>query len=367
MRDINNFSPNTLMIFDNNYDNLLAFNGLSIDASNGVYSKYSKNETDKIFRNQFNKLIGIDFKNTIPIKRIQAWRNHRNEVFTLIEDTLVDKMVSGWNQNNARFMEYVDEINLAEGDQNSFLVNDPSLLQVSKFAGNHHDIVRQRVLPGKTFSIETSPYVIKVYADFEMFMLGKIDYSDMIDRMYKSIEQFRYNALYTAFMSMDSSLPADMKANIALAEATKGDVVEMCEAVRAATGYDVVIVGTRTAIQKLQNTVNYSIWSNDMKQEQHENGVLGMWEGYNTIALQRTNKVGTRDSVFTPADNKKLFILPVDPDFKPIKHVQEGGILFTERGADGLMEDMTVESEIMFREGCGVVINQLFGLITITN
>ena len=140
MRDITCFSANTVAKFDNNYDNILQFNELMLNASRGNYGKYSKEEADKILRNQFNDILGIDFKTATPMKRRQAWRDHGREVASLIEDVILDKMVSGWNAANARFMEYVEEINIADGDKNEFYVEDNSLLQVSKFAGNHHDI-----------------------------------------------------------------------------------------------------------------------------------------------------------------------------------------------------------------------------------
>lgn len=69
------------------------------------------------------------------MKRRQAWRDHNKEIATLIEDVIVDKMNSGWNTANARFMEYVEERNIAEGDANEFFVEDDSLLTVSKFSG----------------------------------------------------------------------------------------------------------------------------------------------------------------------------------------------------------------------------------------
>lgn len=119
-------------------------------------------------------------------------------------------MNSGWNTANARFMEYVEERNIAEGDANEFFVEDDSLLTVSKYSGNHHNIVRQAVKPGKAFSIDTSFYSVKVYTDFVLFQTGKIDFAALVDKMYKSIEENRFAALYTAFMSMDASLPTDM-------------------------------------------------------------------------------------------------------------------------------------------------------------
>ena len=132
MRDITCFSTNTVAQFDNKYDNMLAFNR--------VYEKYSEGDTQTILRNQFDKILGINFKTASKMQRRQAWRDHSKEIATLIEDVVVDRMNSGWNGANARFMEYVEDINIANGDENQFYVDDNSLLTVSKFAGNHHDI-----------------------------------------------------------------------------------------------------------------------------------------------------------------------------------------------------------------------------------
>ena len=365
MRDITCFSANTVAQFDNKYDNMLAFNSLMLDAGNNVYDKYSKEDTQTILRNQFDKVLGINFKTATKMQRRQAWRDHNKEIATLIEDVVVDRMNSGWDGANARFMAYVEDINIANGDENQFFVEDNSLLTVSKFAGNHHDIVRQAVKPGKAFSIETSWYTIKVYTDFEAFQTGRIDFAALVDRMYTTIEQYRYGALFTAFMSMDESLPTDMIFETPVTESTKDAIIEHIEAIKAVTGKDAILVGTRQAIQKLQNIVNYNLFSDSMKEERHQNGILGMWEGYDCLALNRVNKAGTRDSVFSAEDQKKIYIMPVDPDRPPIKRVNEGEVMYYETGMDGLKKDMTVDAEIAYQEGIGVVINELFGEIKI--
>lgn len=367
MRDVSYFSANVLAQFDNNYDNMIEFNGLIMDAGHNVYTKYTKEETSTIIRNQFNRILGMDFKSAKPMKRRQAWRSHGKEIASLVEDVIANKMNSGWNTSNARFMDCVEEVNISDGDVNEFFVEDNSLLQVSKFAGNHHDIVRQAVKPGVAFRVETSWYSVKVYTDFELFQIGRIDFADLVDRMYTAIEQYRYAALNAAFMSMDSSLPTDMILETAVTEATKDDIIEHIEAVKAASGRDVFIVGTRPAVQKLQSTINYNMFSGNMKDEKNKNGILANWEGYECLALDRVNIPGTRENVFTEEDNKKLYILPIDPDNKPIKRVNEGDVIYYETGTDGLKKDMTVDAELSYKEGIGIVINQLFGEIKIAS
>lgn len=363
MRDITCFSANVIAQFENSYDNMLQFNELLLNAAHGVYEAYTKEQTNTMIRNQIDKIMGGNFAQMSPMKRRQAWRDHGKEFASLIEDVLVDKMNSGWNAGNARFMEFVREINIADGDVNEFFVEDHSLLQVSQFAGNHHDIVRQSVKPGVAFRVATSWYTVKVYADFESFRLGKIDFAGLVDRIYASIEKYRYDGLYTAFMSIDESLPTDMILETAVSESTKDAIIAKIEMVKSVTGKDVILVGTKIAMQKLQGTVNYNMWSDAMKNERNQNGVLGNWEGYECLALPRVNATGTRTEI---TDNTKILIVPVDPEFKPIIRVNEGDVMYAESGMDGSKKDMTFDVEVSYKEGIGVVINQLFGEIKIT-
>lgn len=69
MKDITCFSSNVVANFDNKYENMIVFNDLMMDASNNVYDKYSKSETSEIIRTQFNKILGIDYKNANRMER----------------------------------------------------------------------------------------------------------------------------------------------------------------------------------------------------------------------------------------------------------------------------------------------------------
>ena len=62
MKDITCFSANTLAQFDNKYENIVTFNSLMMDAGNNVYDKYSKEDTQTIIRNQFDKILGLNFR-----------------------------------------------------------------------------------------------------------------------------------------------------------------------------------------------------------------------------------------------------------------------------------------------------------------
>lgn len=181
--------------------------------------------------------------------------------------------------------------------------------------------------------------------------------------MYTSITKYRMDALYTAFMSIDESLPTDMILETPVSETTKDSIIEKIELVKSVTGKEVILVGTKIAMQKLQATVNYNMWSDAMKDERNQKGVLGNWEGYECLALPRVNATGTRTEI---TDNTKILIVPVDPEFKPIIRVNEGDVMYTESGSDGSKKDMTMDVEVAYKEGIAVVINMLFGMIKIS-
>ena len=357
------FSDNIIKSFDNKEENYVAFNNLMSDAAHGIFTNYSKEETQTILRNQFDKVLGIDSKSASQKEIRQAWRAHGIEINALVENILVDRLVSGWNDNNAFFEQYVERINIAAGDKNEFYVEDNSLLQVSKFAGSHHDIVRQALKPGKKFTIDTDWYAIKVYADFQMFMLGRTDFAGLIDKMYEAVVRYRRDALYTAFMSIDESLPSDMILETAISAQTKDTIIGHIELVKSVTGKDVLLVGSRVAIQKLQSTVEYALYSNEMKNERYHEGQLGFWEGYACFGIDRVNRLGTRTNIL---DNTKIYIMPVDADFKPIKDVISGDLEFHQDTDTWARKDRTVEASIYYEEGIGVIMNELFGEIKIS-
>lgn len=362
MKTILEFSSAVQNAFDNTQNNVNDFNVMLFEAANNIYNLYTKEDANGGIRSLFEKISGLDWKTATPQKRRQDFRTHKNEYFAIIEDVISERLISGWG-DNPFFEQFCETKNLAIGDKNEFYVEETSLMQVSKFAGNHHDILSQRVGAGKSFSVETSWYAIKCYDHFELFRTGKIDFSKMIDRMYASIDKYRKDAVYAAFMSADTNLPTDLVIDTPLTAATKDVVIELAEEIKSVTGYDIVFVGTKVALSKLNNMVSYDMWSEAMKNELHTTGEIGVFEGYNTITIPRVNEFNTRTEI---TDNTKILIVPVSSEFKPVKIVNEGDVQFYENGMEGTRKDMTFDAEIAYKEGVSVVISMLYGVINIT-
>lgn len=115
----------------------IKFTNLLIDTARGCVENYDKNPNEAI-RTHFFEVLGIEpTKDVKTIRR--AFRKNKAEVYEIIEDTIEEMLITGWG-DNPFFRDLVEVNNLRDGDQNEFYVPDDSILTVSKFSGNHHDI-----------------------------------------------------------------------------------------------------------------------------------------------------------------------------------------------------------------------------------
>ena len=156
------FAENVKNAFENDENTYNDFNKLMFDYNHNTLDGISAREANDKIVEIFRNVIGCDDKSTkAEIRR--GIRRNQAQLVDLIEVIIDDALVSGW-QDNPFFKELVDVRNLALGDKNEFYVPDNSVLSVMKVSGNHHDILRQRLGAGKTFSVETSWIAVKVLA-----------------------------------------------------------------------------------------------------------------------------------------------------------------------------------------------------------
>lgn len=121
----------------------MTFRKLLIDTSNNCVVNYSKEEANEAIRKQFREVLGISEGATMKEIR-RALRANRAQTYAIIEDTLDDRLQSGWGENPF-FQRFVEMKNLADGDRNEFYIPSNTILTVTKFSGNHHDLKSSRV------------------------------------------------------------------------------------------------------------------------------------------------------------------------------------------------------------------------------
>ena len=347
-------------IFDN--DKYANFSQLMIDAAKNEVKQYTKAEANDKIREVMFKVLGVEEGCSRKELR-RAIRRHRQDVFEVIEETVQNLLVSGWGENPF-FNEFVEMKSMALGDTNEFYVPDEVILTVSELSGNHHDIIRQRLGAGKTFPVKTSWYGVKIYTEYEAFMSGRVDWAGFIQKIYEAFDKKINDMVYASLMAAGDKLPNNAQFNKTspLSAETKDTLITLIEDVQAATGNDVVIMGTKSALSKLTALSDVAWISNEMKEERHTTGRLGLWEGTRLVEIPQ--RFAPNDTTTRLVDNSKLLIMPV-ADNKFIKIYDEGDAVITENTDHAVNMDMTLDYEYQQKMGVATVIGKYFGVWTI--
>lgn len=356
------FDMNVKNVFENDESNYDFFNKLMLDYSHDMLDGISAREANDKIVEIFRNIIGCDEKSTkAEIRR--GIRRNQNLIFDLIEVVIDDALISGW-QENPFFKEFVEVRNLAMHDKNEFYVPDDSVLSVMKVSGNHHDLLRQRLGAGKTFSVETSWYGIKVYAEFERLLTGLEDFSTLVGKITEAFDRYVNQALYETLIGIGTTLGSQWYKASAINDTTKETLRTLVMDVSMATGSEVVIMGTYAALSKVYDLTNVSWASGDMKNEKHTTGRFGYWEGIRLVELKQSFKLN--DTTQYLIANDVLFIMPVGIE-PMIKLVYEGDTQTYQVQDAGTHMDMTYDYEVQTKMGIGVITNQKFGYWKILN
>lgn len=365
MLNLMKFNSIVREVFENETEKLIAFNQLMLDVANGNELEGGltvKEANDKIVA-KFKAIIGVNEKSTKAEIR-KAIRKNQQVLFDLIEEVVPNLLQTGW-QENPFFNEYVETRNLDIGDQAVFYTEDETILSVSKLSGNHWDIDRQRLGKGESYSVTTSWYGIAVYSEYERLLTGAEDFATFVTKLYEAVDKFVNESIYRAMLSAAEQLPGGSTGSGQwvktgdLTEATKQTFVQLIEDVQMATGMDVVIMGTKTALSKLEGIQDINWISEDMRVQRNTTGRIGHWEGISLVEI----KQGFRhnDTTQRLVDDKQLFIMPVG-DNKFIKVVNEGNPEMRQVNDNTVNLDMTYDYRYMFKMGVGVQIGLLFGV-----
>lgn len=366
MANLMNFDAHVRSVFENSEEQFAGFNKLMLNAASNTYEEgiTAKDANEKI-KKIFRQAIGVSENATkIEIRKAIKKRENANRLFDLIEELVPNLLKTGW-ADNPFFREFVEERYLDEGDENLFYSEDNSILTVSKVSGSHWDLDRQRLGKGSSFSIETSEYGIAIYSEYEKLLCGLEDFATFITKIYEAIDRFVNEAIYQSLMDAAEKLPGGASGagqwvkTGALDDNSRSTLVQLVEDVQMATGAnEVVIMGTKSALSKVTGLQNVEWISENMKNERHTTGRMGMWEGIRLVEIKQG--FALNDTSKKLVDDKILFVMPV-MDNKFIKLVNKGEDQLREVQDKTLNQDMTYDYRYMFELGVGVIVNLIFG------
>ena len=339
------------------------FNKLMFDTGLGVFEEgMTKKEANDKIREVMFEVLGVDA--TASKKELRkAIRRNKVAVYEVIEEVIPNLLKTGW-QDNPFFRNFVEFRSMDDGDTNEFYVADEVILTVSELSGNHHDLIRQRLGEGSTFNVKTSWYGIKIYAEYEKFMAGQVDWATFVQKCYEAFDKKVNAMLYEAVMAAgDKVLPEGrFSKSMQISAENKEAIIELVQDLESLTGEEVVMMGTRVALGKLDALTPTEWISDDMKAERHTTGMIGVWEGIRKVVIPQAFEQGS--VVNKLVDNNRILLMPAG-DNKFIKMYDEGDAQVKEITDSATNMDMTIEYEYQQKMGVATVINKKFGQIKI--
>lgn len=317
-----------------------------------LFSENASKYGEQAVRESFFEILGED-KLTW-----QNYRNHKNEIFTVMENYLTTQLPSAWD-DSPFYQRVVEKKNGALGDSNEFIVEDNSILFAAHFSGNHWNTDRQKLQGRKAFSVETEWIVIRVYDELERFLKGITSLSEMTEKLRKSFNAEIDSRIFASFNGIGTYLPAKF---LESGSYSRDSMMKLIQRVQTACQNNVILAGSRSALSNIVKDIDGAIMSERQKEEIATKGALFDLTGLGVPAIEipQTFIRGTYDF---KVDNNTIFVLP--DGTQPVKLFFEGDTRARDLNEHDTI-DQTIDSQIQTKLGIAFIINSLVGKYTIT-
>lgn len=224
----------------------------------------------------------------------------------------------------------------------------------------------QNLNEGESYRIHTSHYGARIGKDIDLVLLGRVDFTELTDKIAEAFVYFVQNTCYLEVYHAAEKLPNNsqfVKTGV-LAAATKESFDTLLEDVGIANGnVEVVIMGTKTALKKLNGLSDVDWRSDSQKEAVANSGRLGSYEG--TTMIEIPQRFALNDVTTKLIDNNMLLIFPVVDD-KFVKFVDKGETEILEKGSEkGDYADDFQTYEVQREMGIATQIGQYFGRWTL--
>lgn len=333
------------------------------DEESGVARAVSKHDANKAIRRILMEVAEITEDD---LKSNKTWqrklRKHEDEIFELIEEDIEFKVETGLRENDW-FQDYIDYRNIKLGDDEEFWIKEQmGLFIVAKISGDHHDLTMQHLTKGTPMRVHTNKYGIKVGKDIDLIILGRVDFTELTDKIAESFAYFILETAFTEVYASTAKVTPETQFNKtgALTPAVKGKFDQLISDVATANNSDVVILGTKTALKQINNLADVNWISASQKESVAMTGRLGAYEG--TVLVEVPQRFALGDTTRELLSNDKLLIFPVTQE-PFVKVVDKGEVRIVARGDEyaDLADDFRTY-EVQREIGVGTIIGNYFGV-----
>ena len=280
---------------------------------------------------------------------IYSWNKYKQDVFQLIS-VAIDAVLPTLLTN--QFDQFADVRTVALGDKPIFEVQDPRQIRVGRVAAGANDMRRQTIT-GMHFTIETEWYGAAVYAEFDQFMAGDIDWNDLVNRVAQAfvrhIEEKISDGIDKAYTMLGASDKIDGVATI-------DGLVQLAQRISVKSGRQVAVYGTKAALSKVAEMAGTPMFSGAMKDELNQNGYLGTVRGLKLIEIPQAFKVNS--DKFAVADDKVIIL----PEGEKIVGVVVEGASRTIEPEYSTRNDLQMGFETQEKLGVSVLQMKVYGM-----
>lgn len=304
-------------------------------------TQFSAKDADQMIRGAFLEEIGveqIDFN---------TYRENKYKIFRILQET-INPIVNERLENSMG--SFAEVRNVTWGDTTEFIIENPELFDVAVIADGTANLRRQRLDNGRVH-VDMNNYGISIYDEFLRFLAGRVNWASMVDKVAKSFEAHISTSVATAIFGSYDSLDTDLKFSGTYDEE---EIINIAQRIEAIYG-SAVIVGTKAALNKIKP----EYVGGATKDNYNAIGHLGVFNGYETVALAQTVKPGTNEFAISNTD---LLILPSTSE-KFVKIVHEGDAIILDKQNDS---DLSIEHTFVKKVGVGLGIANRFGIVRFT-
>jgi len=323
--------------------NLTDLQKLSLDIAKGKVEKCIMTEGSDVIREAILDACGME--NGWDVYKFQQ---NKYEVYRILSETITvaisELMID-------KYRDWVDFKDTALGDIAEFRVTNNDLFKVGLVADGTNELRRQKLLQGR-LAMTGFPMGVKIYAEFLDFMMGKIDWQDLVNRVAKSMDnkvaelivkqiESAYNGLDTKYVQSGSY--------------DEEKLMDLVARVEAKTGEKVAIFGTKKALAKLRKGEIATMAVAD-KDDIRNHGYVTVLQGTPVVEIPQT--LDQKGDFALSAD--MLFIVPQGT--KMIKLGFEGDAYISEINDPATRMDQQMEYLITRKVQLGVVKASYYGV-----
>lgn len=368
------FSNNIMNVFsamETNYDEVknlmfdLAMGNEIFDGDRVV----PKAEAEAKLRTITQKIFGVT-ENSSQRDLKRARRDHTREYFDIIEE-VVDVVIANGFRDNEFFNNFVDYRNIALGDAPEFYSEKDVILSIAKVGVSHHDYILQRLGKGQATTIPYQRYGAAIGIDLNMYLIGRERFDELVNAIAKAFTVQIQQEIYAQLLSAASAIPAAVSAGFVgsgtLSAATKDNFDAIISNVQTANESPVVILGTKTALKKLNALSDVNWRAQSLKEDVSHSGRMGDYEG--TVLMEIPQRFTSADDLTPLVNNTKLWILPADQTDKFIKMIDVGETEIdetTEKGVEHGRWDDIGRYEVQRSYGIATMLGRYFGQWTLS-